>query len=584
MNIFQFIKSRVSITQIINDYTALKKAGVYWKGACPFHHERTPSFTVTPHKDIFYCFGCHQGGDIIAFITRAENCSPLEAARYIADRYGVELPKDITWDKTDEHLERKRRYHALCSLVAQWCSQQLESSRDASNYVASRHITQKSKELFTIGYFPPGKTALQKLLAQAKKEGFITKDFIDAHIILDGKHGLYCPFEERIIFPIRDHLGNYCGFGGRVFRAEDSRAKYYNSHDHEFFSKGSLLFGFDCAKRSIQGSNKIFLVEGYIDCIAMVQAGFGQTVATLGTACSAEHMKTIARYTHNLFVMYDGDAAGHKAMTRLGELCFEVDMELNIVMLPDGEDPASCLQKELDLELLTEKSQNIFSFYIDQVQKDYSQKNLHEKLSAITELLEIVAQVKDPLRQELLLQKAATTCALPLGTLKQKLKGNKIAPPAEKPKKNVKRENLSLEKQIFCAIMELDGDVINLENEQLLKRALPDSLFTIIEKLQLAKRSCQDAVDFSTFFGTLSSQEQALTSRLLLQQGSYHTQESWNQLFDQLIRKQWKIMVNDVKIKLADAQKSEDTQAIQEAVTEFQELRKTMLRKGLNDS
>ena len=441
MNIFNIIKSRISILQIVNDYTTLKRAGAYWKGTCPFHHERTASFTVTPHREIFYCFGCHEGGDVIAFIARAENCTQIEAARYIAENYQIELPEEASWGQTEQQTSEKRRYYELCELVANWCEASLAKDAPALAYVKSRSISEAIKKKFKIGYFPAGQPAIKQLLQVAKKENFLAGDLINARIILEGKHGLYSPFEDRIIFPIKEHMGNICGFGGRVFQPEDARAKYYNSHDHLFFNKGSLLFGFDQAKKQIQTNNSVFLVEGYIDCIAMVQAGYIHSVATLGTACSTEHLNTLSRYAQSLYIVYDGDAAGKKAIVRLSELCWSTNMELFIISLPEKEDPASYLNKGLSMPDLVAQAKDIFSWYMDHMLQQFSQKHLPERVAAIKELLVIVAKVPDPLKRDLLLQQAAKASLIALPVLQEALKKeiNALARTTEQPSENSSR-------------------------------------------------------------------------------------------------------------------------------------------------
>ena len=166
-----------------------------------------------------------------------------------------------------------------------------------------------------------------------------------AGILSESKNALYSPFEDRIMFPITDNLGRFCGFGGRTFMPQDERPKYYNSKENNFFTKGSLIFGLNVAKRDIQHKEIVFVVEGYMDCIAMAQHGYTNTVATLGTACTLEHLKQLSRYASYVYVLYDGDAAGQSAILRLTELCWNVNMDLKVIRLPRQEDPASFLAK-----------------------------------------------------------------------------------------------------------------------------------------------------------------------------------------------------------------------------------------------
>ena len=587
MSVFEFVKSQLPVLTVVGEYTTLKRAGVYWKGHCPFHHEKTASFTVTPHRDIFYCFGCGLGGDVIAFIARAEGCSQLEAVRYLADRYALTLPEDFSFQQTEQAVEAKERYFDLCHQVALWCHQQVGRFHQATTYLEQRHLAPATQTLFRIGYFPPGAAALKELCAQLKKEGFLVKDLLEARIVLEGKHGLYSPFEDRIIFPIADHLGRICGFGGRVFKSDDTRAKYYNSHDHAFFNKSTVLFGLSVAKKTVQEKGAVFVVEGYLDCIAMVQAGYTNTVATLGTACTQEHLQNLSRYASTLYVLYDGDAAGQKAIVRLSEHCWNVAMELAIIILPDNHDPDSFLVSGGTLEPLIASAKDVFSFSVDRISADFTSKPLQERLAGIKELLEIILKLKDPLKQDMLLQKAASTCAVPFTTLQRELASRqsgaeKKVNEQEKPqlqKKMIQKEISDLEKQVFCAILN-NGEKVAREDEVLLGAVLPESLAHIFRLFQKHKEESPDS-DFSTFFGTLSSDEQNFVNRLLISTPISPDSTLYEQLIKQLYKKQWKIAVTRVKTQLAQAQQAGDGQGVQMLMQEFQELKQRMVEKGL---
>ena len=357
MNLFSYIKQRISILEVVGEYATLKKAGLYWKGCCPFHHERTPSFTVSPHKEIFYCFGCHVGGDVISFIGKIEHCSPLEAARHLAERHRIELPADINWEKSSDDQEAKNAYYKTCAVFAAWCEKELQKNTPARRYIAERKITEHSIKEFSLGYCP---ASLKSLLSYAKDQNILAQNLKEAHIVMEGKQGLYSPFEERIIFPIRDHIGRFVGFGGRIFKEGDDRAKYYNSHDHALFNKGTTLFGLDRAKKAISQQEEAFLVEGYTDLIIMNQYGYTTTVATLGTACTQEHLNLLARYAQRLYIMYDGDAAGQNAIIRLAQLCWNAAIEPFVIFLNSQDDPATFLLSGGDLEAKKQKPRIFF--------------------------------------------------------------------------------------------------------------------------------------------------------------------------------------------------------------------------------
>src|SRR3989338_7153074 len=264
MSIFTFVKTQVPILDVISSYVALKKGGGYWKGSCPFHSEKTASFTVSPHRDIFYCFGCHATGDVISFMSQIEHCSQIDAVKLLAERFSLELPETLVPKSDDTSLDEKKRYFLLCQVVASWCHQELYKHEFVTNYLTQRAITKQSIDRFELGYFSPHEQSIKSLVKYISSKQFLMKDIIDAGIIAESKT-LYSPFEQRLIFPIKDHLGRFCGFGGRIIKTTDERSKYYNSKESSYFQKSSLLFGLDLAKKEIQKTNTVFLVEGYVD-------------------------------------------------------------------------------------------------------------------------------------------------------------------------------------------------------------------------------------------------------------------------------------------------------------------------------
>ena len=249
MNLFSFIKERISILDVINEYVTLKKTGGYHKGTCPFHHEKTASFTVSPDKQIFYCFGCHLSGDVISFIARIENCSQKDAAQLLVEKYDLQLPSNLSFETSEKNTEIKNHYFAVCKAFALWCHEQLLKNPVAQAYFKNRKFDTENFSYFTLGYFPSGNASISDLLYAMKRQSILPRDLIDAQILAEGRTTLYSPFEERLIFPIKDALGRYCGFGGRIFKEHDTRPKYYNSRENEYFIKGSLLFNLDKAKK-----------------------------------------------------------------------------------------------------------------------------------------------------------------------------------------------------------------------------------------------------------------------------------------------------------------------------------------------
>ena len=589
MNLFTFIKNNVAILDVISEFVTLKKAGLYWKGVCPFHHEKTGSFTVSPHKEIFYCFGCHLGGDAITFITKAENCTPLQASEYLIEKYGLTVPEELLKHAAAQEPDKKKDYETICALVAEWAHNQLKKDANALAYTKQRGITSESIDLFTIGYFPGGFRWINNLIDYAQKQNILAKDLIDANILVEGKKVLYSPFEERIMFPIYDHLGRCCGFGGRIFKPADERAKYYNSRENAFFAKNTLLFGLDKAKKSIQEEGSVFLVEGYTDCVAMAQSGYPNTVATLGTACSISHLKQLSRYAHNLYILYDGDNAGQQAILRITEHCWNLDLEPRVIILPKTEDPASYLAHHKTLDPLLPGT-DIFEFYLAASGASMTKAPLGKKIQAVRSLIHNIAKLNDPLKQDILLDRASTTFEIPFESLKQELSRNTIAQqidqnvsdrkdPAPEAEGTIAGKISELEKKIFSVIIN-NTELLKQEDELYLLQYLAQPLQNLLNKLK-ENRHGDPINQFNTFYEALSPQEQQLVSRLTVEFDGSKDPEYFEQLLAQFQKKQWKTIVEDMKKQIARAQTTHNAEHIETLLARFQALKQKLIKRGL---
>lgn len=585
MNLFSFIKEHVVLLDVINEYTKLKKMGIYWKGVCPFHQEKDASFTVSTQKGVYYCFGCHAGGDVISFIAQAENCTPLEAAHHLADRYHIEIPAQLS-TPSEQNVVLKQEHAHLCQAVAIWCHTQLLKTPAAVSYVQQRGLSDKTIKKQHIGLFPSGAMALQTFVQAMKKNNILMKDLSETGFVLEGKNGLYSPFEDRIIFPIKDHLGRFCGFGGRIFNPEDTRAKYYNSRDNASFNKGSLLFGLDYAKKDIQHAGTVFLVEGYMDYVVMDQFGYHNTVATLGTACTQEHLTQLSRYAHIVYVLYDGDAAGQQAMLRLAQLCWHCSLELQVIQLPKGEDPASWLTKQGDLAPFIAQTKDIFSFFIAHIGTQFAAKSLQEKLKLTQKIIDLVKQIDNSLKRDLILQEAAQKFDIPFDCLTREFhrSGGKSSPEKRQTPQSTEAthstaSNSALEKKLFFAIIN------NIQNEfhdeAFFIDYFSEPLRTILIKLKHEKEN-QNAIDFNYFFSTLASDEQKIVSRIMVECEDFTGPGMLEALREQFQKKHWKSMVHDIVMQLEQAKKDGNTHGTQKLLEQFLELKKKYYKTAPN--
>jgi DNA primase len=357
------IRSRVDIVEIVGQFVKLKRAGENWKGLCPFHTEKTPSFTVNPKRNIYHCFGCGAGGDVFSFLMRQDRVAFPEAVRTLATRAGVALPEaGGRVPEADNKLEALRRVMAL---AAEFYTQSLweRGGEKARAYLEQRGVDPEVARRFGLGYAPEGWNALLSVMA---KQAIGEEALVQAGLALPRQNapGFYDRFRGRLLFPIRDVQGRVVAFGGRALSGEEP--KYLNSPETPLYVKGQMLYALDVAKTVIRDRSRAIIVEGYLDCLMAHQHGFGETVAALGTAFTPAQLGLLRRYADEVLALFDADAAGQKASTRLEEMMNDVmDLQnlgwsvsrtggfekagylpIRVALLPAGHDPDSLLRAE----------------------------------------------------------------------------------------------------------------------------------------------------------------------------------------------------------------------------------------------
>ena len=600
MDLFLFIKNALPIVDVVSGYASLRPSGHYLKSSCPFHKETDASFTVSPDKQIFYCFGCHATGDVIAFMARVENVSQIEAARLLIERYNLTVPEAVLQAGfkgiKQQNYEVRDRCAQVNKLVAEWTNKNLLKNSVVLEYLYKRGISDIAIKLFSIGYFPSGINAINAMIKELGAQGVLVKELIEAGVFVDGKV-LYSPFEERVVFPIKDYLGKHCGFGGRIFRERDERPKYYNSKESEFFAKSKLLFGLDQARKSMQDSSQAFLVEGYMDCVAMVQHGYSNTIATLGTACTSDHLKILARYVDKLFLLYDGDSAGQKAMLRIAELCWDVAIEVYVVILPAKEDPASYLQRYGSLQSCIDKAESLIAYFIKSVGAHFGGKSLAEKIKAAEKMFEIIIRIQDSLKRDLILQQAAAVMGLPLPSVQQALREYQI----KNNRKNYYEESEHQEKlQESSQLEPIDNELQILEEKvlyALLECIREEGIFNfeasvavyfsqpvreVLERLIVLIDQHGLAVDVLSLLSSgLSEDAELLLNRLAFTYQGVVKGSMINSLVGMFLKHHWKLIVQDMKQKMADATVQKDADAMRALVATFTKLKQQFVDKGL---
>jgi DNA primase len=331
------VKSAAEILPLVEDYVRLRKAGGTYKGLCPFHQERTPSFTVTPARGTFKCFGCGEGGDAISFVEKLENVDFVGAIEHLAKRFGVEIEYEEISPEADRARRQKERLGQLLERATAFYERLLWESDQAAfvrEYLASRALGDEVCRQFRLGYAPGGPT----LTRRAAQEGFEGDELLAAGLA-NRRGNDY--FNRRLLFPLTDARGNVRGFQARKLHDDDPlQAKYVNSPESEVFKKGDLLYGLDTARQAIAKQDRAVVVEGNTDVLALRQAGFEPVVASMGTALTERQLRELNRLTKRLFLCFDADAAGQDATLRGMELAVAQGFDVQIVVLPKGTDPA----------------------------------------------------------------------------------------------------------------------------------------------------------------------------------------------------------------------------------------------------
>ena len=414
--IIEEIVNRTDISDLIGSYVTLKRVGSNMHGLCPFHSEKTPSFTVFSKTNSFYCFGCGSGGDAITFVMKAENLDYPSAVEFLASRAGITIPQDKN-ELANMGMSRKRVYEMNLAAAKFFRENLFDKSVgfDALNYfVGTRKLSMATVKRFGLGYAPNDFFALTNHM---KKLGYTEQELIDGFLCGRSKKGhLYDYFRNRVIFPIIDVTGNIIGFGGRVM--DDSKPKYLNTSDTPGFKKSKNLFALNYAKNHC--SEQLILCEGYMDVIALHAAGFENAVATLGTALTQEQARMMTKYTKKVVLLYDSDDAGQRATDRAIKILSEVGMDVRILKLNGAKDPDEYIKKfgADRFRALLGESRTGFDFKVSRALANLDLQIPDEKIKASAAICEIIADSASGVEREVFLTKASELLKLPIDVLR----------------------------------------------------------------------------------------------------------------------------------------------------------------------
>jgi len=401
------VRDAADIVEVVEDYVKLKRSGRSWKGLCPFHDEKTPSFHVTPDLGIYKCFGCGESGDVFNFVMEMEGVGFSEALRSLADRYGVSLPEADDEELDEEHRLREGIYHALKYAGVFFYRHLMETNeaQKARDYLHERGYDRKIIKKYGLGYAPDDG---DKLYRAAIDSGLNEEYLLEAGLIKPSQRndGFYDAFRGRLMFPIFNPSGKVIAYAGRVL-GKAKKAKYINSPQTKVYNKSEVLYGINFAKNEVRKTDEVILVEGYTDVISLQQYGIDNVVASSGTSLTPQQMKLLHRYGDTITMIYDSDSAGQRAMKRGINIALREGMDVKLLELPEGEDPDSFVRqfgKDSFKEMKQEAARDFLTYQINKAKDEGRWEDPTEKKKAISEMLESIAHMPDPVSRETFVQ------------------------------------------------------------------------------------------------------------------------------------------------------------------------------------
>ena len=443
---------------MISNYVTLKRAGSNYTGLCPFHNEKTPSFMASDAKQIFHCFGCGVGGDVVTFIRRVENLEYVDALKFLAKRSGITIPDD----DYDRGGVRKSRVLELNKATARYFHECLKRSPEGLNYLRGRQLQDSTIKRFGLGFAPNDWTYVDAML----QAGYTEEELLAARLCgKSEKNGnLYPYFRNRVMFPILDTTGAVIAFGGRVM--DGSEPKYLNSPDTPAFKKSRNLFALNYAKDAVE-DKELILCEGYMDVIALHAAGFRNAVATLGTALTPEQARIMKRYADSIALCYDSDSAGRKAAERALSILGEVGLSVKVLQMTEAKDPDEFIKKfgSAAFRKLIDAGASSFDFKLRTVLMKYNLESPDDKLSAAKEICSVAAMVSSHVERELYVMKASQALGISVDTLMFEVKK------AHERRNTAERKNYIQQMEKFQSGV---GDKINPERAENLKAAMAE--------------------------------------------------------------------------------------------------------------
>jgi DNA primase len=535
------LRSASDIVEVISDHTALKKAGRSWKGLCPFHNERTPSFTVDRDKGLYHCFGCGAGGDVIRFVREIDRLDFPEAVEVLAARFGVTIPRRVRRGPSDDR--RQRLYEAVAAAQRFYAERLSRPGNPAATYLAERGVPAETWTALGLGHAPDAWETLGKALSPAFPEALL----VEAGLLqarAEGR-GAYDRFRDRLLFVLKDDRGRPVGFGGRALSA-GGEPKYLNSPESPIFSKKRLLYGLVEAREAIRRRDRVVLVEGYFDHLALVRAGVTETVASMGTALTPEQAEKLRRLCPRAIVCYDGDSAGRNATRGALALLLAQGFEVRVARLPEGEDPDDLLVREGPEALAAriEEAPDYLTWLLEDLRPSESDLSSSEKRSRIASIQEILGATPDRVLRYEEYRKLARAVSVPLEVLWSAEKAN-LEPSITRSSSVGTPGNAAVLSALEAPAVErrllrfLSGGG---EHNSLILGTLKDDFLTdprvkrVVSVLRKAGNATE-SIDFQGQIADLTDEERTFLSGIALDESPEPTEKGVDQLLKDLEKK-----------------------------------------------
>jgi DNA primase len=570
------IKERVPIEDVVKRYVKLKPVGKNYFGVCPFHSEKTPSFSVNPELNIFKCYGCGEGGDVITFLQKIESLEFHEVLEMLAREAGVTLKTTARSKSSSDSYVRAKKAHDLSARYYNYLLIKHGLGKTARKYVEDRSITEEAIEKFQIGYAPPirAKTSLSSFL---KKESFTPKQLVTFGLSAEKYGRVVDKFVDRIMFPIQDTTGKVIGFSGRVFRKGDDRPKYINSPETFLFQKRKNLYGLYQAKRSIKDNDFAILVEGQTDVVLSSINGIDNIVAPLGTGTTADQLSKLKRFSTNLAIAFDKDSAGENAHKRLGELALKQGFNCYSIEIPHGNDADECIREDPSLwKTAVEERIPTVSYFLNLLAEKYDVKTLSGKLSLLGEILPLLRSITDKVTLDHHIKEINLLTDIPIDILEQRMSDRTASSrPTEPPEEeSAPKSVLSHERYLAALLLQfpdtLDWAAGKVPLDDILSSDIKEIIGGVFEH-----NAESEETDISTFILTQPESRQSLTQELLMyplwteepssDELTHEISETIHAIKAHALRRE----INELRKELALAEKQGETKKANESLNQI---------------